>query len=115
MRLCNSATNFFLSCLLVLVISQSACPGKASLVGRWDRVASGNCYLLYPGKLEFFKDGTYVGALPNWNGGKYEVVEKSRIKVDTLTGPGVYTFKISDGFLIFQNDNNCEFRYVRVR
>jgi hypothetical protein len=111
------ATKFYLIvplCLVLFAMSQLAC-GKPSLIGRWNRVASGDCYWQYPAKLEFFEDGTYVGAFPNWNGGKYNVVEGSRLKIDTLTGLGVYNFQISGKLLKFRNDSNCEFEYTRAK
>ena len=84
---------------------------RASLVGKWDKIAGDVCAVTYPSKLEFFEDGTYVGALPNWNGGQYSILAQNRIKLDTLTGPGVYEFELNSDRLTFRNDSNCEFHY----
>jgi hypothetical protein len=72
------------------------------------------CTLAQPNDLEFFDDGTYVGALPNWKGGTYRVVDGGRLKLETTTGLGVYEFKISGGLLTITNDSGCEFRYRRA-
>lgn len=99
----------------ILVICFFACSTKRGLVGQWSRLQGAPCVLVYPSKIEFFADGTYVGALPNWNGGKYQLLNSNRVKIDTLTGPGVYEFEISGDALTFRNDDNCEFKYRRVK
>lgn len=105
----------FLLLFGVLVICLAACSTKSKLVGQWNKLQGVPCDWVCPGKVEFFADGTYVGALPNWNGGNYELVNRERIKLDTLTGPGVYEFEVSGDVLTFRSDENCEFRYRRAR
>jgi hypothetical protein len=77
----------FLLLFGVLIICLIACGINRGLVGRWNKMQGAPCAVVYPSKVEFFSDGTYIGALPNWNGGKYELVDGNRIKLDTLTGP----------------------------
>lgn len=57
-------------CLLLtaFVVFSGACDGKSRLVGKWIKTSSELCTLAQPNELEFFDDGTYVGALPNWKG-----------------------------------------------
>jgi hypothetical protein len=98
--------------LTTLVIFASACTTNP-LVGKWIKTSSELCTLAQPNELEFFDDGTYVGALPNWKGGNYRVVDSRRLKLDTTTGTGVYEFKRSGDSLAFKNDSGCEFRYRR--
>ena len=66
------------------------------------KVTTQDCAITYPAKLESFGDGTYVGDLPNWNGGRYSIIDGNRIKLDTLTGPGVYEIELSRDRLTFK-------------
>jgi hypothetical protein len=70
--------------------------------------------LIVADQLESFGDGTYVGDLPNWNGGRYSIIDGNRIKLDTLTGPGVYEIELSRDRLTFKNDSGCIFQYRRL-
>jgi hypothetical protein len=115
MNVPKSITAFLAPCQIALVICLAACGSKDRLVGQWNKLQGAPCGVVYPSKVEFFGDGTYVGAIPNWNGGKYQLVDNNRVKLDTLTGPGVYEFKISGDALTFRNDENCEFKYRRAK
>lgn len=106
--------HFILLIGLFLLVYCTACQRNA-LVGKWVKTSSELCTLAQPNDLEFFADGTYVGALPNWKGGNYQVVEGKRIKLDTTTGLGVYGFKIAGDALVFTNDSGCEYRYRRTK
>jgi hypothetical protein len=99
--------------LMVLVALFPACT-KTRVIGRWQKVTTQACAITYPAKLEFFGDGTYVGELPNWNGGRYSIIDGNRIKLDTLTGPGVYEIELSRDRLTFKNDSGCIFQYKRL-
>ncbi len=70
--------------LTALLVFFTAC-ARSSLEGKWIKTSSELCTLAQPNELEFFADGTYVGALPNWKGGTYSVVDKRRIKLETTT------------------------------
>jgi hypothetical protein len=106
---------FFVVVLLFLISTVVTSCSSQRILGKWQKVSSEFCALLHPSEIEFFDDGTYVGALPNWNGGKYTIVNGQRIKLDTTTGPGVYEFELSKRYLTFKNESNCEFRYRRVK
>lgn len=62
-------TDLMLALTLCSVTLSSQSCSNYSLVGRWTKSTSGICDIVYPQQIEFFKDGTYIGALPNWNGG----------------------------------------------
>jgi hypothetical protein len=98
--------------LMALAGLLTACT-RPRVIGRWQKVTTQACAITYPAKLEFFGDGTYVGALPNWNGGRYSIINGNRIKLDTLTGPGVYEIELIRDRLTFKNDSNCLFQYRR--
>jgi hypothetical protein len=98
--------------LTTFLVFSAAC-NRRSLVGKWTKTSSELCTLTQPNELEFFEDGTYVGALPNWKGGSYRVVDSHRVRLETTTGPGIYEFKRSGGSLNFKNDSGCEFPYRR--
>lgn len=59
---------------------------------------------MYPERLVLLDDGTYVGSLLFWNGGKYDLVDDKRIKLQTRTGPGLYEFDLSGNRLTFKTD-----------
>ncbi|MBC8031140.1 MAG: hypothetical protein H7Z16_13580 [Pyrinomonadaceae bacterium] len=115
MNLTSRVRRAFLLLSLVLVVSFPACSAKRNLVGQWNKVNGASCDAAYPSKVEFFDNGTYVGGLLHWNGGKYELVDSNRIKLDTRFGPGVYEFEVTNEVLTFRNDENCEFRYRRAK
>ena len=98
---------------MLLAVLPAACK-RTHIVGRWQKVSTQTCALTYPAKVEFFEDGTYVGDLPNWNGGHYSIINGNRIKLDTLTGPGVYEVALSRDRLTFRNDTACIFQYRRI-
>src|SRR5436309_1332968 len=60
--------------LSIFLVSCLGCNAKHALVGKWIKISSEFCTLAQRNELEFFDDGTYVGALPNWKGGTYRVV-----------------------------------------
>src|SRR3954468_17073934 len=97
--LCLSRAMMVIYSLMLVLFS--SCNDKQRLIGKWHKIAGGFCGLAYPAKVEFFGDGEYVGELPNWNGGNYHIVDTRRLRLDTLTGPGVYEFKVSDNTLTF--------------
>lgn len=99
--------------LMLLAVLAVNCT-RTRLVGQWQKVSTQVCAITYPAKVEFFEDGTYVGDLPIWNGGHYSLIDGNRIKLDTLTGPGVYEIKLSRDRLSFKNDSACVFQYRRV-
>jgi hypothetical protein len=99
--------------LMTLAVLFPACT-KTRVIGRWQKVTTQDCAITYPAKLESFGDGTYVGDLPNWNGGRYSIIDGNRIKLDTLTGPGVYEIELSRDRLTFKNDSGCIFQYRRL-
>ena len=106
--------NFITFILTIFVVFSISCSTKP-VVGKWIKTSSEMCTLAQPNELEFFDDGTYVGALPNWKGGNYRVVDRRRVKVETTTGTGVYEFNIFGDLLAFKNDSGCEFRYRRSK
>lgn len=94
-----------------------ACAGKSRILGRWslkDEVSI--CNLAYPKEIEFFEDGEYVtrGLGVIWNGGKFSIVDKRRIKMETTTGLDIYEFSISGDVLTFVNKQGCSFSYRKT-
>ncbi len=79
------------------------------------------CDFGYPPNLEFFKDGTYAGASVSvWSemfvlqGGQYEVLDNSRIKMQTKNGFSVFRFVIEGDQLKLIDDSACEFVYSKM-
>ncbi len=79
------------------------------------------CDFGYPPTIEFFADKTYVGTSSGvwsnlfvWQGGQYEILEASRIKMQTKNGYSVYGFSIGQNILTFTDDSQCQFRYQRI-
>jgi hypothetical protein len=109
----NSIRLLCVATLMATISLQPAC-GHRGIVGKWKWV-SGNCNqgTLYPGKLEFFSNGEYVGEMPYLNGGHYSVVDSQRIKLDTVIGPRVYEFEIVEDVLRLKGDSDCSFSYER--
>ena len=92
-----------------------------SIVGKWIKVATTECDKSYPNELEFFETGIYSSTATRkvfslWQSGDYEIVDRNRIRIQTATDAMlVYNFSISkEGFLIFVDQDGCEFRYERV-
>jgi hypothetical protein len=99
---------------LVMTLLLIGCGTRRQFVGKWHKMSGGLCDAVYPATVEFFDDGGYVGALPNWSGGSYCVVDEQRLRIDTSMGSGVYEFKLSDNVLTFKNDWGCTFKYAKV-
>jgi hypothetical protein len=91
----------------------SGCGSGGAVGGRWHKITDNLCGTFYPGKVEFFGDGTYAGSLPLWGGGQYSVVDSKRLKLDTTAGLGVYEFEVRGNVLTVKNDGGCEFKYVK--
>jgi hypothetical protein len=102
------------ACVAVLLaLLLSGCGGRGSVVGTWDKVQSPPCADIYPERLVLLEDGTYVGGLLLWNGGKYDLVNDKRIKLETRTGPGLYEFELSGSRLTFKTDWGCSVKYAK--
>jgi hypothetical protein len=99
--------------VVLLALLLSGCGGRGSMVGTWDKVQSPPCADLYPERLILLDDGTYVGGLLLWNGGKYDLVDDKRIKLETRTGPGLYEFELSGSRLTFKTDWGCSVKYAK--
>ena len=102
-----------LGLLLLVTLLLIGCGSERQIVGKWRKTSTALCGAVYPAMVEFFDDGEYVGALPNWSGGSYRVVDGRRLRLDTSMGPGTYEFKISDDVLTFKNDWGCTFKYTK--
>lgn len=109
-------SNISLLGLLPILILQAACSREQKLTGKWDWVST-DCYRGYafPGKLEFFDDGTYVGEMPFLSGGKYSTVDRNRLRLDTTAGPRIYEYAIEGDSLTLRSDANCSYRYERAK
>jgi hypothetical protein len=102
-----------LICISVLVLSSCAVP--PNIAGTWRKLPEQICGEIYPDKVIFLEDGTYVGGMLSWNGGKYDIVGGSKVKLDTRSGPGLYEYNIANNVLTFKTDWGCEFKYAKVK
>ena len=103
-----------LTCAAVLLaLLLSGCGRRSRIVGTWDKIQSLPCADMYPERLVLLDDGTYVGGLLLWNGGKYDLVDDKRIKLETRTGPGLYVFDLSGNRLTFRTDWGCNVKYAK--
>lgn len=101
------------ACLLIILLS--SCGGPGDIVGTWRRIPGGVCGEIYPDKVTFLADNSYVGGLVNWNGGKYQLLDRETIKMDTRTGPALYQCVLTGDELTFKTDWGCEVKYRRRR
>ena len=65
-----------------------------------------------PKQMEFLSNGEYVGEL-YFNGGKYEILDAHRIKLETRAGPRIYEFDLSADMLTLRSDSSCKYQYHR--
>lgn len=113
-RLCGRGVLLSVLCLLLLGCAITGLTVGQSLAGRWERI-SGPSLSLKPHDLEFFKDGTYAGeVLSIWPGGKYEIVDRGRVRLETVQGMSVYDFSITDDILTIGGSWE-DVQYHRVR
>lgn len=82
------------------------------ITGKWHKISEGYCCMIYPNKIEFLGDSTYVGGR-TWSGGAYGFVDENRLKLDTITGPGIYDFRIEGNVLVIKNDQDCSVKYIK--
>lgn len=101
------------ACLSLALLS--SCGGQGDIVGTWRRVPGGVCGEIYPDKVTFLADSSYVGGLVNWNGGKYQILDRQTIKMDTRSGPALYHCELTGDDLTFTTDWGCEVKYRRKR
>jgi hypothetical protein len=94
---------------------------RASLVGSWEKQEGPTCAADYPDHVEFFERTRFSAKRgPEqrfiwWDVGRYEVVAKNQIRIQTASDELVqYSFSISGGTLTFVDPNGCEFRYRRA-
>ncbi|MEV0371793.1 hypothetical protein AB0I10_18505 [Streptomyces sp. NPDC050636] len=92
---------------------------KSTLIGRWEKLADGECDRLYPGIVEFF-EATYRGAKSAdqgfivWDAGIWREDAPGTVLITTAGDELVrYTFTLSDDVLTFRDAEGCEFSYRR--
>ncbi len=68
---------------------------------------------MYTERLALLADGTYVGGLLLWSGGKYDLIDDKRIKLETRTEPGLYGFDLSGGRLTFKTNGATALNTLR--
>jgi hypothetical protein len=105
-------------CTVMVIVSVtilSACDDSREIIGAWHKIPGEVCGEIYPEKVVFLDDSTYVGGLLSWNGGQYRVVSGKTIKLDTRSGPGLYEFSMVGDVLTFKTDWGCEFKYAKER
>ena len=98
------------------LVFSAGCSPHPNLVGKWKWAAT-DCLRGYafPDTLEFLNDGTYVGELPFLNGGKYEVVDNGRVRLDTTAGSRIYEYAFDADALTLTSDALCVYRYKRTK
>ena len=94
---------------------------RASLVGSWEKQEGSPCAAAYPDQIEFLERPRFSATRgPEqrfiwWDVGRYEVVAKNQIRIQTASDEFVqYGFSISGKALTFVDPNGCEFRYRRA-
>lgn len=90
------------------------------LLGRWKKVAGGECAAGYPEELEFFQ-ATYLGKrgagqrFIMWDAGGYEVLDQV-VQIQIATDEQVpYRYTLVSDSLTFVDREGCEFQYRRVQ
>src|SRR2546421_602873 len=98
---------------LLLVAICSGCT-RPTIIGKW-KWQSSDCpqgCVTCPNQIEFLDNGEYVGEL-YFNGGKYEILDAHRIKLNTLAGLRIYEFELSADMLTLRSESSCKYQYQR--
>lgn len=128
----------------IWIILLAGCSSSPAIVGRWDAVLQPTptpephaspgktlsdllgvltsridiqigCEALYPTSVEFFKDGTFTSGLGGLLSGKYEVLDGTRLKLQTATGVFALDFTLTGNALRIRYDDKCTLTYRRAR
>jgi len=99
----------------VLMVQRVTGP-KNAILGRWRLQGATICNAAYPREIEFFPDTQYVasGFSLFWNGGRYAVVDRKRVRMETRTGIALYEVRLQGTSLTFTNSTGCTLVYERV-
>lgn len=108
MKIKNTAASLLILCCLLQLI---ACSGQKGIVGKWQQINGAET-------IEFLKDGTFVvetGGRP-MGGGKYTVVDGSRIKIEpgglqSVLGPMLTKYVISGKDLSLTGPDGGDTKY----
>jgi hypothetical protein len=98
------------------------------ILGNWIKIHHTECSRRYPARLEFRENGVYLVYLedndttkerPLWDGGEYEIISESQIRISTANDAKLtYNFSISKSgggrTLIFLDSQGCKFLYSAV-
>jgi hypothetical protein len=89
---------------------------KSAIIGRWRLLDTTICNVAYPREIEFFPDKQYVvsGFSLFWNGGRYAVVDRARVRMETRTGVALYEISLQGTSITFTNNAGCTIAYERV-
>jgi hypothetical protein len=91
------------------------------LIGKWIKITKSKCSKIYPDKLEFRKNGIYLGkrkkSSPSWwDLGDYRILNENKLKISTADDSiQKINFKIQDNKLEFIDDTLCKFSYIRTK
>jgi hypothetical protein len=123
----TAATFVVLSCgeslgaELNLASIDGATERQMGLVGKWEKVSSGECDAAYPERIEFFERPRYLGkkgpgqSFIVWDAGGYQLLDKNQVKIQIATDEQVpYQFSIVGNILTFTDSEGCQFSYRRV-
>jgi hypothetical protein len=76
------------------------------ILGNWIKIDHTECSRRYPARLEFRENGVYLVYLeekdtprerPLWDGGEYEILSESQIKISTANDAKlIYNFSVSE-------------------
>jgi hypothetical protein len=101
--------------VLMGVLHLASCSStESAIIGKWQEIGGEET-------MEFFKDGTITGtALGMSFGGKYNFVDKDRIKIElggigAIVGPRVVKVEISGNELSMTDSNGKVSKYRRAK
>lgn len=93
-----------------------------SIAGTWNKWTAEPCARAYPAQVKFMETGVYLSTTDEkefslWQSGDFMLVGDNRISIQTANDAMVdYGVSLKeDDTLVFVDENNCEFAYVRAR